>query len=249
MSHLAAYVGPARPIADALKAQTDAATQGATGGGVVWWPADEELPLRCVTSSDPAVDANLASLAPRLSGQTIIASIRTPGKGKMPAAASPFELDGVAGMHEGFMGRFREVTAARCIATLPEELVGAIDVLDESKAIFLLAIAARREDPDLSLADALVGAVGTAARICADAAAYCSLNVVLARRDEIVGLRFARGVEPTELWYRGTGETAPGLWLANSPMDDEDGWEVLPADHLVRVTSEGATVRPVRIER
>ena len=128
-------------------------------------PTDLEVGNTIRTDTEPFL--NVKSVV--FHGRTIVATVRSATEGIPTAIGTvlPFELDGIAGTHNGFLRRFRETTAARCLATLPEDLVGEFEALSDSRAIFLLAVSARREDPDLSLADALVGAVGTAARICA----------------------------------------------------------------------------------
>ncbi len=220
------------------------------GTGVAWWREEDTQPLRYATTAPPWADANLGALSRRLTGHTILATVRSATIGIPTALATtpPFELDGIAGSHNGFLRKFREATAARCLAKLPEALVGEFEGLSDSLAVFLLAAAAWREDPDLPLAGALVGAVGTAARICADADADCSLNVVLAAEEEVVAVRFARGVEPNSLYLRNTIEEGTGAWLASEPLDEEPGWTPVAPDHLVRLTRSAATVTPVRIE-
>jgi glutamine amidotransferase len=264
MCRFAAYLGPAITLADAFYApaygldeqarrprHTPDGTIDADGSGVVWWRPDEAAPLRYATASPPWADRNLRALAPRLEANSLLAAVCSarPGVAVSQATVLPYELDGVACAHDGFLSRFKEVTAARCLAKLPEELVGEFEGLSDSRAVFLLAIAALREDPDLALSGALVGAVGTAARICSDAGAECSLNVVLATADEIVGVRTARGVEASSLHLRNAIEEDGGSWLASEPLDDTEDWTSIAADHLVRITPTEATVTPIGIDR
>lgn len=263
MCRFAAYLGPAQPQARMLYDAPHSLERQAyvpremveghvnvDGTGVAWWPEGEEEPLRYVTVLPPWSDPNLPHLAPRLLGRTIVASVRsaTPGIPTAPGTVLPFVLDGVAGLHNGFLRKFRQATAARCLAKLPEDLVGRFEGLSDSLVVFLLAIAARREDPDLTLADALVVAAGTAARTCAEVDAHASLNLVLAAGREIVALRFARGVEPNSLYLRDRIDEDKGATIASEPLDEDPAWRPVPADHVVRVTAAAATVAPVRIE-
>ncbi len=262
MSRIAAYIGPPVSLAQliyershALERQAYAPremTDGAVsvdGSGLAWWREDDSEPLRYVTASPPRSDANLPHLASRFEGRTIVATVRSAPAGISTGAGTvpPFALDGIAGTHDGVLCRFREVTAARCLAKLPENLVGESEGLSDSLAVFLLAVAARREDPDLALSGALVGAVGTAMRICADAGAGCSLNVLLATADEVVAVRTAREVEANSLYVRNGIEGGAGAWLASEPLDDEPGWEPVPVDHVVRMTRTGLSIKPTRI--
>ncbi|NIR59052.1 MAG: hypothetical protein GWO02_05790, partial [Gammaproteobacteria bacterium] len=198
----------------------------------------------------PWSDPNLPSLAPRWRARTLVATVRsaTIGVPTAPGTVLPFEQDGIVGTHNGFLRKFRESTAARCLAKLPDDLVGQFEAMSDSLAVFLLAVAARREDPDLPLAGALVGAVSTAARACAEVDAAASLNVVLATADEIVAIRFARGTEPNSLYVQDGTEGGGGVLLASEPLDEEPGWEPVAADSIVQLTRDGATNMPARIE-
>jgi len=263
MSRLAAYLGPPIALAKLLYEPPHSLEEQAyapremthgrlnvDGTGVAWWRDADPHPLRYATIAAPRADLNLVSLSRRLAGHTVLATVRSVTDGLPTAltATLPFELDGVVGSHDGFLRKFREATAARCLAKLPEALVGEFEGLSDSLAVFLLAAAAWREDPDLTLAGALIGAVGTAARICADADAACSLNVVLAAENEIVATRLARGVEPNPLYLRDTLEEGAGAWLASEPLDDNPGWVPVAPDHLVRMTPTATTTSPLQIE-
>ena len=263
MCRLAAYLGPPITLAQllferkySLEEQAYAPREmvhgrlNVDGTGVAWWRDEDPQPLRYTTTAPPWADPNLVALSRRLAGHTVLATVRSATIGIPTALATtlPFELDGVVGSHNGFLRKFREATAARCLAKLPEALVGEFEGLSDSLAVFLLAAAAWREDPDLTLTGALIGAVGTAARICADADADCSLNVVLAAENEIVAARFARGVEPNSLYLRDTLDEGTGAWLASEPLDDEPGWTPVAPDHLVRMTPSATTITPLQIE-
>jgi glutamine amidotransferase len=263
MCRIAAYIGPAVNVGHvlfsaphSLERQAYApremvqGTINVDGTGVAWWQDEDPVPLRYITTSPPWSDPNLASLAPRWQARTLLATVRsaTTGAPTAPGSVPPFEQDGIVGTHSGFLRKFREATAARCLAKLPDDLVGRFEAMSDSLAVFLLAIAARREDPDLPLTGALVGAVSTAARACAEVDAAASLNVVLATADEIVGIRFARGTEPGSLYVHDGTEDGGGVFLASEPLDEESGWDGIPPDHIVRLTAEGVTTMPARIE-
>lgn len=263
MCRIAAYIGPAVDVGHVLYSAPHSLEQQAyapremlhgrinvDGTGVAWWRDGDPAPLRYITTAPPWSDPNLPSLAPRWQARTLVATIRsaTIGVPTAPGTVLPFEQDGIVGTHNGFLRKFREATAARCLAKLPDDLVGRFEAMSDSLAIFLLAVAARREDPDLPLTGALVGAVGTAARACAEVDAAASLNVVLAAEDEIVAIRFARGTEPNSLYVNDRTGDGNGVFLASEPLDDEPGWEPVAPDHIVRLTNEGATSMPAHIE-
>ncbi len=258
MCRIAAYIGQpitlSRLLYDAphgLEHQSYApremisGTVNVDGTGVVWW-LDEDTPLRYTTPLPPWSDPNLPGLAPRLSGSPILATVRsaTPGIPSGSGSVLPFLHDAVAGTHNGYLRRFSEATAAACVSALPSDLVGAIETLTDSAVLFLLAIAQLRESASGDLGAAAVAAVDQVVRICRDAKADCSLNLVLANADGIAAVRCARGVEANSLY---TATASGGFFLASEPLDERHDWSAVRADHVVRMDRSGIEIEPASI--
>ncbi|HEX9888931.1 MAG TPA: hypothetical protein VGA69_05605, partial [Nitriliruptorales bacterium] len=125
MCRLAAYVGPPAPLStllydpprslQVLSYQPRELLYGSVnvdGTGIAWWDEIDQPPLRYVTASPPWSDPNLASLAPRLTGRVQLAAVRgaTPDIPFGPANVAPFAHDGVAFVHNGWVGEFRRGT-------------------------------------------------------------------------------------------------------------------------------------------
>lgn len=186
MCRFAAYVGP--PVAlssliydapHALERQAYAPRQmlaghvNVDGTGVAWWPEGDDTaePLRYVSDRPPWSDPNLPALSPRLAGGTVLAAVRsaTPGTPFGPGHVAPFVHGGLAGAHNGWLGRFRERTGRELLARLPDHLHDAYRAVNDSLAVFLTVVRHLEGDPAGDLTRALRAAVTEILEVCGEA--------------------------------------------------------------------------------
>lgn len=266
MCRVAAYLGPPAPLSallydppHSLDHQSYAPRQmlrghvNVDGTGVAWWSDDalDDPPLRYVTERPPWSDANLPTLGPRITGTMQLTAVRsaTPGVPFGPGNVAPFVRGSVAGVHNGWLGRFRERTGRELTARLPDHLYGALDAVSDSLVVFLTVAKHLEAQPDAGLASALRSAVSEIVEVCADADAEATLNVVVGDGHRLVAVRASHAMEGNNpLHVLQGGKRFPGATvLASEPLDDDGDWEPLDDDRLVEITREGVTTSPIDI--
>lgn len=264
MCRVAAYLGPPTSLSallfdppHSLDHQSYAPEQmlrghvNVDGTGVAWWPeeAEGEAPLRYVTERPPWSDANLPTLAPRIAATMQLAAVRsaTPGVPFGPGHVAPFVYGTLAGVHNGWLGRFRDRTGRELTARLPDHLHTALDAVSDSLVVFLTVVKHLEAQPDAGLASALRSAVSEIVGVCADAEAEATLNVVIGDGDRLVAVRTAHAMEGNNpLYVLQGGERFPsGTVLASEPLDDDTDWEAIADDRLIEVTREGVTISAI----
>ncbi len=215
------------------------------GTGVAWWRAGEREPLRYASELPPWSDGNLPTLARRLSGAPILSVVRsqTPGMPTGVAAVHPFVYECWAGGHNGYVTGF-EAVRWKLMGAIEEDVLRRLDTLSDSAVLFLMAVTFLRRGA--SLADAARETVAEVARVCAETGDAASLNLLLADGVDVVAVRAARGVEPNSLYVLEAGARwAQGNLIASEPLDSDPGWASVPEEHLVRISSGGASVEPL----
>lgn len=261
MCRLAFYTGPARPLSallyDAPHALEDQAYRprqqqhgnvNVDGTGAVWWRSGERDPLRYVTTSPPWSDPNLPALAPRMEGHTLLAAVRgaTPGVGFGAGLVAPFLHDGVAFVHNGWIGGFRDGIGAELLRGLPASLTSTITGLSDSVVLFLCVL--RHRADGLTLPDAVTAALQEVAAVCLRAGQPATLNVIASDGSDTVAARAATGLPGNSLH---TIDGAPGwpdaVLIASEPLDDGP-WTEVADDCLVHVTAGRLDVHPLTLE-
>lgn len=261
MCRLAAYVGPPTPVSalvydppHSLSAQASAPREmhfsriNVDGTGVAWWNADHPEPLRYRSDRPPWADANLPSLARRLTAGTQLAAVRaaTAGIPHGTTFVHPFVHGTLAGTHNGWIGAFRERTARPLLATLPDHLFAAFDGLSDSLLLFLLAVARLERDPAGGLAGAVGHAVAFVAAECERQGAAAALNLAIAGPSEVVVARMSHEAPTNTLYTLRDGERWPGAGLvASEPLDEDPGWTPVPDGTLVRLSAGGVESLPL----
>lgn len=264
MCRVAAYLGPPAPLSallydppHSLDHQSYAPQQmlrghvNVDGTGVAWWPegSRDGPPLRYVTERPPWSDANLPTLAPRIAATMQLSAVRsaTPGVPFGPGNVAPFVHGALAGVHNGWLGRFRERTGRELTARLPDHLHAALDSVSDSLVVFLTVVKHLEAQPDAGLASALRNAVSEIVGVCADVEAEATLNVVVGDGERLVAVRTALATEGNNpLHVLQGGQRLPGgTVLASEPLDDDGDWEAIGDDRLVEVTREGVTTSAI----
>ncbi|MFQ5523628.1 MAG: ergothioneine biosynthesis protein EgtC [Acidimicrobiia bacterium] len=217
------------------------------GTGVAWWHDGVSDPLRYVTVQPPWSDPNLAGLASALTSGTILAAVRsaTPGLPYGTDNVAPFVGEGVAGAHNGWVGGFRRGVGRGLLARLDDKRFGRLAAMNDSLALFLLALQFLSDDPGASLAKAVASVVAATAKAVSGAGEEATLNLVLARRGEVAAARTSVAHGVNSLYMRADSE---GSWLASEALDDHPGWSVIPEHSLVVLSPQGVEVTPLEHE-
>lgn len=253
MCRLAAFTGRPVPLSAALfdpphSLQEQAyrprellhGTVNVDGTGVAWWTDESVDPIRYVTPAAPWQDPNLTGLARRLRGTTLLAAVRsaTPGIPHGVADVAPFVMGEFAAVHNGFISGFRGAIGRRLVAHLPDDLHRHLDTMNDSKLLFLFVMAHHRD----TLEQAMQSALSAIADIVHDHGASATLNLVVARRGEVVAARHSIGDDVNSL-YVATDDG--GHWIVSEPLDDASDWKPVPEHHLVRITPDSVSITPV----
>lgn len=212
------------------------------GTGIAWWREADSEPLRYVTEKAPWNDPNLYHLADRLRGRVHLAAVRaaTPGIPFAAANVAPFVHDGFAFAHNGWIGGYREAGTGRALLErLPDDLHGAMDAISDSLTLFMLILAAMRDeggDP----AAGVRAAFAQVGEVVRDAGTDAALNVVLTDGRTAVVARASVGVGHNSLYLvEDAAPLGPGLIVASEPLDPELDWVAVEPDHLL-VVEDGA---------
>lgn len=253
MCRLAAYLGPEIALSEilyepshSLEHQSYAAEEllfgnvNVDGTGVAWWDGLSPEPLRYVTAEPPWKDANLPTLAPRIRSGSIIAAVRsaTPGLPFGTGNVAPFVSGGLAAVHNGWIGGFRGPVGRSMIATLPDGLYGHLDVMNDSKALFLMVLNHHSGD----LATAVRMAVQEVEALVRDQGASAALNLVVGDGSRIIATRYSVDLGVNSLY---TSSRTGAQFLASEPLDDDNDWKPVPEGHLIEMTAETLTITPL----
>ncbi len=222
-------------------------TVNVDGTGVAWWEPDAPNPLRYISTQPPWSDPNLPGLAPALSGATVLGAVRsaTPGLPFGPANVAPFLTDDIAGVHNGWIGGFRQGVGRRLLETLDDDRFGQLAAMNDSLALVLLVAQHRSENLYASLRDAVVTTIQRVAKVVAAADQAATLNLAIAAANEIVIARTSVGAGINSLY---TLATASGSWVASEALDPQAGWQRVPDHSLVRMTKAGIEITTIEHE-
>ncbi len=252
MCRLAAFVGSRRSLATlmfdpphSLEHQAyapDLLVRGhvnVDGSGVAWWPEGDIEPLRYITERPPWSDPNLGPLSRRIEATTAIAAVRSaaPGIPFGPGNVQPFVFDGMAGVHNGWIGGFRAGVGRDLIGRLPDDLFAELDALNDSRVLILHTVALLREGAEL--AQAVVESVALASKMASKRGEAATLNLAVAVRDRIVAVRSSHDAPHNSLFVAAGPD---GHRLASEPLDDAETWIEVPVEHLVDLRPDGFEV-------
>lgn len=253
MCRFAAYVGPKTPLSSllydpvhSLEHQSYAAAEliwgnvNVDGTGVAWWAEDSNEPLRYVTTEPPWKDPNLPALAPRIESRAIVAAVRSATAG-IPFGSgnvAPFVRGRLACVHNGWIQGFRGPVGRELMRRLPDHLYAEVDVINDSKALFL-TIVRHHED---GLGSAVRTALAEVQRLVRDHDLRATLNVAISDGERIVATRHSVDTRVNTLYVAARNS---GHLVASEPIDDEDDWKPIPEGHLVEATALSLSVTPL----
>lgn len=214
-------------------------TMNVDGTGLAWWDDHEPGPARYVTVSPPWSDANLPSLARRITSGVIIGAVRgaTPGIAYGPGNVAPYVADGLAFAHNGWLGGFRQGVRRHLEEQLSDEVFHLSAAVSDSITLFQVLIEHHRQSGDLVAAAAAT--VRSAQLACAQFGADATLNLLVSDGQRVVATKAHLGLRGNSLY---TAQDALGLWLASEAMDEVREWRSVPEDHLVVLDDDGVTL-------
>ncbi len=253
MCRLTAYLGEPIALAEALYRPAHSLQKQAyaprelvdgyvnvDGTGVAWWDGTDPQPLRYVTSDAPWQDANLRALSERITSKTFIAAVRsaTPGIGMGTLKVAPFTEGSLAAAHNGNMKDFRGALGQELVASLSPEAYATMQTLSDSVVLFASVV-------DHYSGDLVQAVTDTFSHVDASIRRHesqATLNLVVADENEIVAVRHSIDRPQNSLYV---AERPTGTWIASEPLDEADDWATVPENHLVHVTTENVTIRPL----
>ena len=213
------------------------------GTGIAWWDDPDGEPMRYVTPSPPWSDANLPTLAPRLSGTTMLGAVRgaTPGIAYGPGNVAPYVARGLAFAHNGWLGDYRAGVRRDLEAGLADDTYHLSAAVSDSITLFQVLLDHHRDTGDLETA--VRRTIATAVKVCAAHDAPATLNLAVSDGQRVVASRAHRGLRGNSLY---TLVDDDGAWLASEAMHPDCDWTPVPEDHVVVL--EADTVSVSRLE-
>ena len=242
MCRLAAYLGPARPLADVViaprhsllvqsqEAQEAKLSVNGDGFGIAWYGALPDPGLYKDTL--PAwSDGNLLSLCRHINSGLFLAHVRASTEGETARAnCHPFRHGTWSFMHNGQIGAF-PLLRRKLEATLSDTLYAARTGSTDSELLFLLLLqAGLADDPARACADVIDLLHRTAEQ--AGERPFFRLTCVLSDGTRLYAFRYASDGRVPTLYCSGA---LGGLTLASEPLTGNAAdWSALPANQLHR---------------
>ena len=245
MCRMAGYVGPSIRLGEIVSApahslavqsyrprEMQSGTVNADGYGAALWLDDgRPEPALYRTAAPIWADPNQGWMNERLVVRSAIAAVRsaTPGIGYELANVQPFASGRLAFTHNGFVTDFRHGPQRLMREGLGREAYESIAGSSDSEHLFALVLDAQGDLPD-RVRQAVLRLDG----ICAELQRTAAATLLLGDGEQLVGVRWARGLQPATLY---SGGVADGLCLASEPFDARGQWREVPPGQI-------AVVRP-----
>lgn len=212
------------------------ATVNADGWGAGVFVPDEVEPCLYASTLPIWADANASHLGRALRSGSLVAAVRSATDPLSVAHANtqPFAAPGLLFVHNGFIERFRATVRRRLCGALSDQRFAAIAGTTDSEHLFALileGLGAERSAEAVLRAGA--AAVRQASSWAVEAGAKAHFAVVLSTPDALVAIRTATEPEPPSLYLLRRGSLAPGVIVASEPLDEDRGWERIPAGSAV----------------
>jgi gamma-glutamyl hercynylcysteine S-oxide hydrolase len=237
---MAGYAGPAIRLGEIVSApphslavqsykprEMQSATVNADGYGAALWLDDgHPEPALYRTAAPIWADPNQGWMNERLLVRSAICAVRsaTPGIGFELANVQPFAFGRVAFTHNGFVTGFRQGAQRMMREGLGREAYESIAGSSDSEHVFALVL-----DAQGGLPERVRKAVLRLEGICAELRRTAVATLLLGDGEQLVGVRWARGLPPATLY---AGRLGQGVCLASEPLDDREKWTAIPPGHL-----------------
>ena len=238
---MAGYVGPVVRVGEIVSApvhsllvqsyrprEMQSGTVNADGYGAALWLDDgKPEPALYRTAAPIWADPNLTWMNERLPVRSLIAAVRsaTPGIGFELANVQPFARGRIAFAHNGFVTDFRRGAQRQMREGLGQEAYESIEGSSDSEHPFALVL-----DAPGRLPEKVTRGVQRLEEICAALDRSAAATLLLGDGEQLVGVRWARGVKPATLYAAAWGQ---GVCMASEPLDESRRWRELPAGEVV----------------
>ena len=226
----------------------------ADGFGAGWYAPEVDSEPAVYRSNAPIwADRSFASIAPRVRSATAFAAVRsaTPGLPAEESGVPPFASGPYLFVHNGAIKNFRTTAMRTLRGFLSDASYSGLLGVTDSETIFALLLDRLRETKARpgdtgALAKATAETVHQVSGICAKLGVYAALNVGVTNGEAFVFTRYSTEGPGNSLYFVESGEAFPdAVVVASERLDSDDGWQKLPDRHLLTVSPEGVTTRPL----
>ncbi|MGR0279653.1 class II glutamine amidotransferase [Marinomonas dokdonensis] len=228
-------------VHQSISARKSTVTVNADGFGLGWYDEREEPGL--YHEILPAwSDCNLKSLAKHIKSPLFFAHVRaSTGTATSRANCHPFSYKNWLFMHNGQIGEYESIRW-QLDRMIPEHLYNEKHGATDSEVIFLLMIANGLES------DPIKAVTTTLAQILDMMAAKnisepLRFTAVLSNGEEIIAVRYSSDDKAPSLYCKAYEQHTV---IGSEPLDlSNKGWELVPADHVARISDKGYTIEPL----
>ncbi len=240
---MAGYVGPAIRVGEIVSTpphsllvqsykprEMQSGTVNADGYGAALW-LDDGVPAPALyrTAAPIWADPNQGWMNERLRVRSLIAAVRsaTPGIGFELANVQPFARGRIAFAHNGFVTDFRRDAQRKIREGLGSQAYESIEGSSDSEHLFALVV-----DEQGTLLERVRRALLRLESVCAELDRTAVATILAGDGEQLVGVRWARGLRPATLYAARWGE---GVCLASEPLHEKERWLELPAGETVSI--------------
>ena len=246
MCRHAAYLGPAISLKQFLldpphslytqswnARELKYAKLNADGYGFGWFNGSGE-PASYTTAMPIWSDNNLPSLAGSMQNTLWLGEIRSATIGNPVHAYNtmPFRDAHWLFVHNGYIRKFHEQVRSPMTARLAPEIAAEIRGNTDSEYLFASLRQIMRDDPSLSVLDAMRGLFALVAELVGSEESL--LNLLLTDGRTVFASRHGINHESPSLYYTSSDPMFPdGQLIASEAFSGDAGWEAVPEHHFV----------------
>ena len=248
MCRLAAYLGPAVPLAHTISdpehslvhqsyrpQEMTSGTVNVDGYGFAWWDRDRRAEPYLYRSTLPIWnDNNLGSLGDYVVSDCMLANVRgaTPGQSLGADNTQPFSAGTLAAVHNGFVEDFRNTLQRKLRRALDESAYASVAGSSDSETLIAYLFQHMREAA--SPAEGMRAGLDTLLAMAPGV--KMTLNFIVSDGEQLIASRLASGVEAPSLYSLTDHPRFPrAVLIASEPLFDDDAWIAVPQGSLMSV--------------
>ena len=251
MCRLLGYLGPTIPLDYLLSKpehslivqsyqprEMNSGTVNADGFGFGWYhPQRDTKPFTYKNVLPIWNDVNLSSLGRYVESGCVLASVRsaTTGQGIDISNCQPFQYEGILGIHNGRIEKFRQTLCRPLCENLGDAAYHLIQGSTDSEHFFALLVNELQVNPGITLEQALETALLKLYEMAKSHQVAISANMILSDGHQLVASRFASGTSlPSLYWLRDDPTLPEAVIIASEPLF-EGNWNRFPEQSILRV--------------